>query len=273
VKTEELSRKPKAQLRPSIRRGATDGRYRHREVIRGRGSQQHGEGFEGDRGRGLVNAAMDAEQWKFESAPTEQRNYGIRFQPQTRPKPERSSPRPEMRQQQANSMTIGKKLYLSFGAVLVMVVVLFAVNLAAVYREHSAKGGCIEPCNWRTPPTRSVSDDAESPLSTRYLLSGRQPRSDHVNDGVHTWWTAYRAQWPSPARATARCVGESTADRAELGGTSPAPHAKRKEVDQGNSTVAGYNFYLRKMPAHGETPLNILTWRTRKTACWRSGAE
>ena len=32
-------------------------------------------------------------------------------------------------------MTIGTKLYLRFGAVLAMVVVLFSINLAAVYRE------------------------------------------------------------------------------------------------------------------------------------------
>ena len=36
-------------------------------------------------------------------------------------------------------MTIGKKLYLNFGAILAMVVVLFLINLIAVQREHSAK--------------------------------------------------------------------------------------------------------------------------------------
>ena len=36
-------------------------------------------------------------------------------------------------------MTIGKKLYMNFGAVLAMVVVLFLVNYFAVQREHSAK--------------------------------------------------------------------------------------------------------------------------------------
>src|SRR5437868_1345098 len=36
-------------------------------------------------------------------------------------------------------MTIGRKLYMNFGAVLAMVVVLFAVNIVAVQREHSAK--------------------------------------------------------------------------------------------------------------------------------------
>ena len=36
-------------------------------------------------------------------------------------------------------MTIGKKLYVNFGAVLAMVVVLFLVNFFAVQREHVAK--------------------------------------------------------------------------------------------------------------------------------------
>ena len=41
-------------------------------------------------------------------------------------------------------MTIGKKLYLSFGAVLAMVVVLFLVNLTAVQREHAAKAAAAQ---------------------------------------------------------------------------------------------------------------------------------
>jgi len=35
-------------------------------------------------------------------------------------------------------MTIGKKLYMNFGAILAMVLVLFLINLVAVQREHSA---------------------------------------------------------------------------------------------------------------------------------------
>ena len=36
-------------------------------------------------------------------------------------------------------MTIGKKLYVSFGIILTTVVVLFLVNWSAVQREHTAK--------------------------------------------------------------------------------------------------------------------------------------
>ena len=36
-------------------------------------------------------------------------------------------------------MTISKKLYVSFGAILAVLVVLFIVNITAVQREHSAR--------------------------------------------------------------------------------------------------------------------------------------
>ena len=39
-------------------------------------------------------------------------------------------------------MTIGKKLYMNFGIILTMVVVLFLVNLLAVQREHAAAQSC-----------------------------------------------------------------------------------------------------------------------------------
>src|SRR5512135_3544312 len=41
-------------------------------------------------------------------------------------------------------MTIGKKLYVNFGAVLAMVVVLFLVTYVAVQREHSAKASASQ---------------------------------------------------------------------------------------------------------------------------------
>jgi len=36
-------------------------------------------------------------------------------------------------------MTIGKKLYMNFGIILVAVVLLLVVNLVAVWREHDTK--------------------------------------------------------------------------------------------------------------------------------------
>ena len=55
-------------------------------------------------------------------------------------------------------MTIGKKLYLNFGVILTMVVVLFLVNWSAVQREHAAKAAAAQlRCNWPTPPTPCAS--------------------------------------------------------------------------------------------------------------------
>jgi len=81
-------------------------------------------------------------------------------------------------------MTIGRKLYVSFGAVLVMVVVLFAVNLVAVYREHSAKASASQPA------TRDATDKIRFQMMqnrlylTNYLLSGDSREADHVNEGL-----------------------------------------------------------------------------------------
>ena len=41
-------------------------------------------------------------------------------------------------------MTIGRKLYRNFGFVLLMVVVLFLVNLVAMYRERAAKAAASQ---------------------------------------------------------------------------------------------------------------------------------
>ena len=70
-------------------------------------------------------------------------------------------------------MTIGKKLYLSFGAVLVMVVVLFAVNLAAVYREHSAKAAASQALQLADATDKIRFQMMQNRLYlTNYLLSG-----------------------------------------------------------------------------------------------------
>ena len=84
-------------------------------------------------------------------------------------------------------MTIGKKLYVSFGAVLAMVVVLFAVNLAAVYREHSAKAAASQALQLADATDKIRFQMMQNRLYlTNYLLSGDSREADHVNDGVRT---------------------------------------------------------------------------------------
>src|SRR4029077_17512019 len=111
------------------------------------------------------------------------------FSLKTSSKPERFAPRSKAGRQTAeeNSMTIGRKLYVSFGAVLAMVVVLFAVNLTAVYREHSAKAAASQALQLADATDKIRFQMMQNRLYlTNYLLSGDSREADHVNDGVHT---------------------------------------------------------------------------------------
>jgi methyl-accepting chemotaxis protein len=147
-------------------------------------------------------------------------------------------------------MTIGKKLYLSFGAVLVMVVVLFAVNLAAVYREHSAKAAASQALQLADATDKIRFQMMQDRLYlTNYLLSGDSRESDHVNDGVRA--LADRLQ-------STMAIASSEQQRSALAKVLQTEQnwardfaeplmQKRKEVDQGNSTVAELQiFYLQK---------------------------
>ncbi len=147
-------------------------------------------------------------------------------------------------------MTIGKKLYLSFGAVLVMVVVLFAVNLAAVYREHSAKAAASQALQLADATDKIRFQMMQNRLYlTNYLLSGDSRESDHVNDGVHTLVDRLQstvAIASSEQQRSALAKVLQTEQNWARDFAEPLMQ-KRKEVDQGNSTVAELQiFYLQK---------------------------
>ena len=82
-------------------------------------------------------------------------------------------------------MTIGRKLYLSFGAVLAMVVVLFAVNLAAVYREHSAKAAASQALQLADATDKIRFQMMQNRLYlSNYLLSGDTREVERMNEGL-----------------------------------------------------------------------------------------
>ncbi len=63
-------------------------------------------------------------------------------------------------------MTIGRKLYWNFGAILLMVVVLFFVNIVAMYRERSAKAAAAQVATDSGGDGQNqISDDAEPIVS------------------------------------------------------------------------------------------------------------
>jgi len=147
-------------------------------------------------------------------------------------------------------MTIGKKLYANFGAILLMVVVLFLVNYFAVQREHSAKAAASQALQLAeaTDGVRFQMMQNRLYLSN-YLLSGDTREVERMNDGTHALndklSSAQRLANSDQQRAALQKVQQSEQSWAR---EFAAPLAeKRKEVDAGNATVAELQiFYLQK---------------------------
>jgi methyl-accepting chemotaxis protein len=141
------------------------------------------------------------------------------------------------------NMTISKKLYLNFGAVLAMVIVLFLINLLAVEREHAAKAayGTTNKIQFQMMQNRLY--------LSNYLLSGDSREIDRMNDGFRVL---------NEALANSQKLSNSDQQRAALDKVQKNEQAwstefasplleKRKEVDAGNATVADLQiFYLQK---------------------------
>src|SRR5438132_7100541 len=93
-------------------------------------------------------------------------------------------------------MNIGKKLYLSFGIILTTVLLLLAINLIAVQREHETKAAAQRSMDM-TQATSSVRFEMmQNRLHLQnYLLSGDTRDVEKMNDGVRRLSEAlHRAQ-------------------------------------------------------------------------------
>jgi methyl-accepting chemotaxis protein len=147
-------------------------------------------------------------------------------------------------------MTIGRKLYANFGAILLMVVVLFLVNYFAVQREHSAKAASSQALQLEdaTDTVRFQMMQNRLYLSN-YLLSGDTREVERMNEGV----SLLNAKLQSTAK-----LANSEQQRAALQRVQQSEQTwarefaaplidKRKDVDAGNATVAELQiFYLQK---------------------------
>src|SRR6202521_5010881 len=147
-------------------------------------------------------------------------------------------------------MTIGKKLYLNFGAVLAMVVVLFLINLIAVQREHSAKAAASQALQMAATTDKIRFQMMQNRLSlSNYLLSGDTREVERLNDGMRVLEERLQT-------GTSLTTSEQQRNALEKVQTSEQNWArefagplmdKRKEVDGGNATVAELQiFYLQK---------------------------
>ncbi len=147
-------------------------------------------------------------------------------------------------------MTIGKKLYMNFGIILTMVVVLFLVNLLAVQREHSAKEGAAASLKLTDNSNAERFQMMQNRLYlSNYLLSGDTREVDRMNEGLRIL-----NQKVEDGKSFATSDQQKTAlNRFQQlenawGKEFAQPLIdKRKDVDSGNATVAELQiYYLQK---------------------------
>src|ERR1700681_4380505 len=149
-------------------------------------------------------------------------------------------------------MTIGKKLYWSFGVILGTVLVLLAINLVAVQREHETKAAAQRSIDM-TEATSSVRFQMmQNRLHLQnYLLSGDTRDVEKMNDGQHQLSDGLHHTQELANSPQQRTSLEKVQGLEQSWGTDFANPLieKRRGVDSGNATVAELQiFYLQKDP-------------------------
>jgi len=142
-------------------------------------------------------------------------------------------------------MSMSKKLYLNFGIILAMVVMLFLVTWYAVHREHDTKATAALGMQVR-------SEIMQNQLYlSNYLLSGDSREVERMNAGVNELrenLAKYMKLVNSDEQRTAIDGVQKKADAWVTAFAQPMLE-KRKQVDSGNATVADLQiYYLQKDP-------------------------
>src|SRR5260370_8513116 len=149
-------------------------------------------------------------------------------------------------------MNIGKKLYLSFGIILTTVLLLLAINLLVVQREHEPKAAAQRSIDMTEATSLVRFEMMQNRLHLQnYLFSGDTRDVEKMNDGEHVLGDALRhaqelANSPQQRSSLEKVQGLEQAWGNEF--ASPLVD-KRRAVDGGNATVAELQiFYLQKDP-------------------------
>ncbi len=147
-------------------------------------------------------------------------------------------------------MTIRKKLYMNFGIILSMVLVLFVVNWMAVQREHTAKAAAAASLELADTTNAIRFQMMQNRLYlSNYLLSGDTREVDRMNEGMRTLNERLEQ---GKGLATSDQVKVSLIRVGQLEQSWLRDFAqplvdKRKDVDSGNATVAELQiYYLQK---------------------------
>lgn len=150
-------------------------------------------------------------------------------------------------------MSIGKKLYINFGIVLGMLVMLFFVTWYAVHREQTTKEAAAEALRMKDTTDHVRSQVMQNRLYiSNYLLSGDSREIDHLNEGFRNLNDSLQesVKLASSEQQHSALDGVKTNEANWLTEFAQPMLQKRKEVDGGNATVADLQiFYLQKDPA------------------------
>jgi methyl-accepting chemotaxis protein len=150
-------------------------------------------------------------------------------------------------------MTIGKKLYMGFGTILAILVLLFMVNLIAGFKERSARADASTALE----SVRAIESVRYQIMLNRlnlnnFLLSGDPRDEERVTRGLQDITDTVKrgeAQAGNESLRTALIQVEGT--EASWADNFAKPLlAKRHQVDSGDATVSDLQiFYLQKDPA------------------------
>ena len=149
-------------------------------------------------------------------------------------------------------MTIGKKLYLGFGAVLAIMLVLFIINIFTVRREYSARSTVASTLS----DVQAIETVRFQMMENRlylgnYLLSGDLRDEDKTNRGINDLSQILRdaESKVSDASLKAAFVQVEAGEHSWADDFAKPMIAKRHQVDAGDATVSDLQiFYLQHDP-------------------------
>jgi methyl-accepting chemotaxis protein len=143
-------------------------------------------------------------------------------------------------------MTIGKKLYLGFGAVLAIMLVLFIINIFTVRREYSARSTVASTLS----DVKSIETVRFQMMENRlylgnYLLSGDLRDEEKTNKGVNDLSQLLKdaESRVSDASLKAAFVQVEDGERSWAEDFAKPMVTKRHQVDAGDATVSDLQIY------------------------------
>jgi methyl-accepting chemotaxis protein len=150
-------------------------------------------------------------------------------------------------------MTIGKKLYMGFGAILAIMLILLVVNIFTVMRQFSTGNQATATLNDEQAIRQVQYNISENRLNlANYLLSGDLRDEDKTNKGINDLQQLLKDSETKVTDQNLRTALSQVEDNEQQWADNFAKPmiAKRHQVDSGDATVSDLQiYYLQHDPA------------------------